>query len=98
MKTLFLSLLLLMAAGTSACTQGNNSPVNNTPMAQEDIPDGIRQGIDIADGWSVPIILAPENTSHVLERAEQMPQFPGGEEALFEFIKENLVYPKKALK
>jgi len=34
----------------------------------------------------------------ILEFAEVMPQFAGGEKALFKFISKHLVYPKEALK
>jgi TonB family protein len=39
---------------------------------------------------------APEN-GEILEFAEQMPEFPGGEEGLFAHIQKNLKYPKKAV-
>lgn len=30
------------------------------------------------------------------DAAEQMPQFPGGDKALFEFVAQNMVYPQEA--
>lgn len=37
-----------------------------------------------------------ENKEDVFVRVEQMPQFPGGEKALMEFIQQNIVYPQEA--
>ena len=32
----------------------------------------------------------------VLEKAEVMPEFPGGDQALFDFVSKNVVYPEEA--
>ncbi len=41
-------------------------------------------------------LMADENKEDVFVRVEQMPQFPGGEKALLEFIQQNIVYPQEA--
>lgn len=38
----------------------------------------------------------PQNIKDVLRYAEKMPQFPGGEKALVEYIAQNLRYPSSA--
>ena len=40
---------------------------------------------------------APTPTDSVYEVAEVMPEFPGGTQALFEFISKNLEYPQNAI-
>ncbi len=40
---------------------------------------------------------APTPTDSVYEVAEVMPEFPGGTQALFKFISENLEYPQHAI-
>jgi protein TonB len=35
-------------------------------------------------------------TDKVLEKAEVMPEFPGGDQALFDFVSKNVVYPEEA--
>lgn len=40
---------------------------------------------------------APMPTDSVYEVAEVMPEFPGGTQALFEFISKNLEYPQNAI-
>lgn len=40
---------------------------------------------------------APTSTDSVYEVAEVMPEFPGGIQALFKFINENLKYPQNAI-
>ena len=41
---------------------------------------------------------APAVQREVLTTAEQMPEFPGGNTALYKFLKKNIKYPKKARK
>jgi protein TonB len=38
-----------------------------------------------------------EKNDEILEFVEQMPEFPGGEEALFAYIQKNLKYPQQAV-
>ncbi len=40
---------------------------------------------------------ADTRAKEVLDRCEEMPEFPGGEIALFKFIQENLRYPAAAM-
>jgi TonB family protein len=57
-----------------------------------------------ADKFKLKIIAAEDAPVHVLEKdndtvfqiVEQMPQFPGGEKALMEYIGKNIVYPVEA--
>lgn len=41
-------------------------------------------------------LMTDENKEDVFVRVEQMPQFPGGEKALMEFIQQTIVYPQEA--
>ena len=45
-----------------------------------------------------PVSTEPLVQEEVLQIAEKMPSFPGGMEAMFAFIKENVKYPKEAKK
>jgi len=47
-------------------------------------------GVDIAD---VKVAVTQEVEEKVFEVIEQMPTFPGGEEALFKFLSDNVKYP-----
>ena len=42
--------------------------------------------------------VTPDIQREVLTTAEQMPEFPGGNAALYKFLKKNIRYPKKARK
>ncbi|TXC78621.1 M56 family metallopeptidase [Luteibaculum oceani] len=58
--------------------------------------------------WTIPAILlvviacnqkpAIEESIPVLDIAEEMPKFEGGDQALFKFLSENIAYPKEAVK
>lgn len=42
--------------------------------------------------------LAVEKEPEIVDFAEQIPEFPGGQDSMIKFIIENIVYPNKALK
>lgn len=53
--------------------------------------DDDENGIDIAELQNQQIVV--EEKPQVFEYVEQMPTFPGGEKAMYEWISKNLVYP-----
>lgn len=55
------------------------------------IGDDDENGIDIADLEKQQVVV--EEAPKVFEYVEQMPSFPGGEKAMYEWIGKNLVYP-----
>ena len=52
---------------------------------------------DASDTAAETVAPAPASTDSVYEVAEVMPEFPGGTQALFKFISENLEYPQHAI-
>ena len=44
------------------------------------------------------VYIDPERDEILLTPIQVMPEFPGGERAMFQYIQENLKYPKQALK
>lgn len=52
---------------------------------------------DASDTATETVAPAPMPTDSVYEVAEVMPEFPGGTQALFEFISKNLEYPQNAI-
>lgn len=42
-------------------------------------------------------VIVNDDADVVFERAETMPQFPGGDAALYEWLAQNIVYPKEAV-
>ena len=44
-----------------------------------------------------PAPKAPEPTQEIFEYVEQMPEFPGGEDAMMAYISKNIKYPKAAV-
>ncbi len=57
------------------------------------VEGGVKDGVDIADIKDNQVIVQKEEPKKVFERAEQMPQFPGGEAELYKWLNANLVYP-----
>ena len=80
---------LLFAALTSVSLllAGCNANPQQTETAAPDASD-------TATETAAP---APTPTDSVYEVAEVMPEFPGGTQALFKFISENLEYPQHAI-
>ena len=66
----------------------------NTQISIADVVGNDEEnGADIADLKNVVIQGTPEPEQKVLDFAEQMPGFPGGEEALRAYLAENVKYP-----
>lgn len=55
--------------------------------------EGSKDGVDIADILDHQVIVQVEEKPVVFDRAEQMPQFPGGDTELYKWLADNLVYP-----
>lgn len=45
-----------------------------------------------------PAPAVPEQKSEIYETVEQLPEFPGGQQAMIEFLSSNVRYPEKAAK
>lgn len=73
----------------------------------QNMPDwtpGKQRGKQVAVKYTLPIVFslgAPESSEEILKiesmKPENMPKFPGGEEALMEYIKKELRYPPTAI-
>lgn len=83
-------------------------PVNTTLLKQvinnsEDIPD-IKIETEIDPNAKLPAFIAPDliedepevESNDPFVVVEKMPEFPGGDAALFKYLSENIVYPKQA--
>ena len=80
-------LLFAVLASVSLLLAGCNANPQQTETAAPDASD-------TATETAAP---APTPTDSVYEVAEVMPEFPGGTQALFKFISENLEYPQHAI-
>ena len=93
-NSLYLYLFLLLSViGFTACRHKHKAIdhpiVNEMPLPNAD------------NDYYSPVIPEKEvvsNNEHIYTVIEQMPQFPGGEEKLMNFISTNLVYPGSALR
>ena len=83
-------LLFAALASVSLLLAGCNANPQQTETAAPDASDAS----DTATETAAP---APTPTDSVYEVAEVMPEFPGGTQALFKFISENLEYPQHAI-
>lgn len=59
-------------------------------------PTGIDPGIVDKPGTGTGIVEAAPAAPEIFKVVEQMPEFPGGEAALYKWLNENLRYPEKA--
>ena len=80
-------LLFAALASVSLLLAGCNANPQQTETAAPDASD-------TATETAAP---APTPTDSVYEVTEVMPEFPGGTQALFKFISENLEYPQHAI-
>lgn len=84
-------LLFAALASVSLLLAGCNANPQQTETAT---PDASGTTTETAAETVAP---APASTDSVYEVAEVMPEFPGGTQALFKFISENLEYPQHAI-
>ena len=87
MKSILLFTLLLMAGSVAAQqpNQKNLAPPSDTARAE------------FVEGGDGPgVVVKPE--TEIYSYVQEMPQFPGGQEALDRFIAGRLVYPPQAIK
>ena len=73
------------------------------PLSEEDFPEITAGDVEILEGEAVPDvemtdIVAPESNpeEEIYVFVSEYPEFPGGEEALYKYIDDNLRYPAKA--
>lgn len=85
---LVLPLCFLLVVGSQSCRQSSGHKVQNDNPIQSTTSEAQPQ---TATPREIP------EQEPVFEVAEVMPEFPGGNRALFEFIAENLKYPQKAI-
>jgi len=67
------------------------------PAEQVSAPEtAVSEVTDNAAKWSQAFKVANEEEGQVFVVCEEMPKFPGGEEAMMRYVAENVKYPKEA--
>ncbi|MBR5706699.1 MAG: TonB family protein [Bacteroidaceae bacterium] len=87
---LMLPVVALSVIVASACKQDTNSEMNL--KTQDASPSSVFVDIQECEECETE---EPDSTGEVFMVIEQQPEFPGGEEAMFEYLRSNLVYPEK---
>ena len=86
---LMLPVLALSVVLSSACKQDTNTEMDvNTKDA---LPTSVYWDIEECEECE----MEEADTSQVFMVVEEMPEFPGGEEALFDYLRSNLQYPER---
>lgn len=86
---LMLPVVALSVIVASACKQDTNSEMN---LKTQDVsPSSVFVDIQECEECETE----EADTSQVFMVIEQQPEFPGGEEAMFEYLRSNLQYPEK---
>ena len=84
---LMLPAVVFAAVVASACKQDTNSTEDfNTVPQNEKITE-----------WDVIEVEEAADTTEAFMVIENMPQFPGGDEAMFEFFRNNVTYPENCI-
>ena len=84
---LMLPAVAFAAVVASACKQDTNSTEDfNTVPQNEKITE-----------WDVIEVEEAADTTEAFMVIENMPQFPGGDEAMFEFFRNNVTYPENCI-
>jgi TonB family protein len=92
--TLFLYLFLILSAtGFTACHHRHKA-IDHPIVNEMPLPNADNYYYTPASSDKDVV----SKNEHIFTVIEQMPQFPGGEEELMNFISTNLVYPGSALK
>ena len=86
---LMLPVVALSVLVASACKQDTNSEMNLN--SQNSSPSSVFVDIQECEECETE----EADTSQVFMVIEQQPEFPGGEEAMFEYLRSNLQYPEK---
>ena len=86
---LMLPVVALSVIVASACKQDTNSEMNLN--SQNSSPSSVFVDIQECEECETE----EADTSQVFMVIEQQPEFPGGEEAMFEYLRSNLQYPEK---
>lgn len=86
---LMLPVVALSVIVASACKQDANSEMNL--KTQDASPSSVFVDIQECEECETE----EADTSQVFMVIEQQPEFPGGEEAMFEYLRSNLQYPEK---
>jgi len=85
---------LEMVAKKDEEVKKDDEPVKVEEIKNQEISTETHEGKDDAPAVVEPVITsAPIVESKVFQVVEQMPEFPGGEEALMKFIQNNINYP-----
>lgn len=82
--------------GLSAYTDPTYVP----EFADQEIVERVEEVAPMSTEEAPPPPPAPEpesSSEEVMQRAQKMPSFPGGEQAMFQFIMQNMKYPAEAL-
>ena len=87
---LMLPVVALSVIVASACKQDTNSEMNL--KTQDASPSSVFVDIQECEECETE---EADSTDEVFMVIEQQPEFPGGEEAMFEYLRSNLQYPEK---
>ena len=69
----------------------NNIDIENDPLFNNDISED-----DDTENYTVEDVVEEVVEEEIFTVVEKEPEFPGGEEALYEYIGNNIVYPRQA--
>ncbi|MDH6310740.1 TonB family protein [Dysgonomonas sp. PFB1-18] len=72
--------------------------LGNAAQASPDLIDVISNKTAISDDYSRDDLQVPQKKDGVYASVEKMPQYPGGESAMFEYLAKNLKYPTESSK
>ena len=91
----------LIALSTDTITTARNDSIKKTFLLEGDVaatvPDSLEEEGEVTEGFVVPWIDESDELE-VYQIVEQMPEFPGGEEAMMQYIAEQVKYPAEAKK
>ena len=83
---LVIPLFALLVVGSQSCRESPTRTNDTTPVTSPS-----------EEAHPAPTASPGQKEEPVLDAAEVMPEFPGGPQALFEFIRDNLKYPQEAI-
>ena len=91
----------LIALSTDTITTARNDSIKKTFLLEGDVaatvPDSLEEEGEVTEGFVVPWIDESDELE-VYQIVEQMPEFPGGEEVMMQYIAEQVKYPAEAKK
>jgi TonB family protein len=68
------------------------------PQKQQSVKKGMKKAATRSRSVKLPDVMVIDTEEEILDVAEQMPMFPGGQGAMMEYISNNINYPEEARK